>query len=639
MSAAKDPFESYLKQASDLFDAGDVVRAGQIWQAILKKAPGHEVARAGLYRVKLYFDARATQDGLASANPVLAVIPDAPVPAPPPDPEVTRLLEEGCTLYDAGQVKKAIETWEQVLRMDSENVLAKGYINGAMRAQIMGPEVDEETGHSGASVRATSDLAQELPAIVAAVVPPEPEPQAQKPEPPKAADAPAPAPDVDVEQLLRDGCTLYDMGQVEDALKKWERALIAEPGHALARSYIRDARKDLGLPPLEDDAIPVMAAPEAPVQATGSSAPPDDERLEQLIREGVQLFDMGMSQEAAAKWKQVLEASPDHRDAKAYLAMAEKDLEKPAEAPTRKSAPAPQPGAPAVRPQPIAPAPIQISLEPIALSLAEPEAPEIETSDIPSVEAAPAAPPKALTVPQESTSRKGLALPTALQNLTLPSWFNSPVLILGSIIGLVVLVVGLVLYRNWRKDVALRDTVAAHVEEALAPVARSAQIISLDETPESLRREAQQTLDEDPLVAYYRAQELLRLSPADTEATELLERSKGNMAGAAAATAPTLADYDRQRQEGDLDSAQTTITQLLLLNPDDPALKERAARLVQALAQIHAAKERWEEAEGCLKRGRALMPADKSWNARILLLHHIQKLPRADRAQWLHLIG
>jgi tetratricopeptide (TPR) repeat protein len=633
MSAAKDPFEIYLKQASDLFDAGDVVRAGQIWQAILKKAPGHEVARAGLYRVKLYFDARATQDGLANANPVLAVIPDAPTPSTPLDPEVTRLLEEGCTLYDAGQVKKAIEAWEQVLRMDSENAMAKGYINGAMRAQILGPEEEEEGGHSGAGVRDTTDYAQDLPASPAPEVPPAPEPPAviSAPEPPKA---PA-APEVDVEQLLRDGCTLYDMGQVEDALKKWERALIAEPGHALARSYIKDARKDLGLPPLEDNAIPATASPEAQAPAaSSSSAPPDDERLEQLIREGVQLFDMGMSQEAAAKWKQVLEAAPDHRDAKTYLAMAEKELEKPTEAPTRKA-----PAAPVARPLPAltpAPPPVQISLESISLSLPEPEP---QGTDSAEASAAAVAPPKALTAPKESATRKGLALPAALQSFSLPAWFNSPLLILGSIIGVVVLIVGFILYRSWRKDVALRDTVAARVAEAMAPVARSAQIISLDETPEALRREAQQALDEDPLVAYYRAQELLRRNPSDSEAAELLERCKGNMAGAAASTAPTLADYERQRQDGDLDSANTSITQLLLLNPDDPALKERAANLVQALAQIHAAKERWEEAEGCLKRGRALMPEDKSWNARLLLLQHIQKVSRAERATWLQLLG
>ena len=68
MAEAPDPFEAYLKRATDLFEAGDIVRAGQIWQAILKKVPDHQVARAGLYRVKLYFDSRATQDGLVQAE-------------------------------------------------------------------------------------------------------------------------------------------------------------------------------------------------------------------------------------------------------------------------------------------------------------------------------------------------------------------------------------------------------------------------------------------------------------------------------------------------------------------------------------------------------------------------------------------
>jgi len=632
MSTAKDPFESYLQRASELFESGDVVKAGQIWQAILKKQPGHEAARTGLYKVKVYFDARATQDGLASAHPLLPVAPAVPlISANAGDPELARLLELGCTLYDAGQVEPAIDKWEQVLKVDPENALAKGYINGAKRVQIQGPDWDGVEPPTS-TIRDTTDFAQEI--AIPAQTNPEPAAAIEAP-PPAPAPLPPPAPEVDVEQLLRDGCTLYDMGQPEDALKKWERALIADPRHVLARSYIKDARKDLGLPPLEDDEVPAPAIPEAPASAASATVAPDDERLEQLIREGVQLFDMGMAQEALVKWQQVLDVMPEHRDAKAYLAMAEKDIQTPAQAPSRSAAP-PKPATPPAPPPFFAPqteTPFFAPMEPISLGGPEPKEESTESAS------SPVAPPQALTTPTTSTTRKGLSLPAALQGMTLPSWLNSPIVLLGAVVGLVVLIVGSVLYHRWRKDVVLRDDVATLSAQALQPVVRNSQIISLDDSPDETRKEAEKALHDDPLLAYYRAQELLRLSPNDAPAAELLERAKAGMANAATSPAPTLADYERQRQEGDLDSAYRSVTQMLLLTPDDASMKERAARVCSALSLIHATKDEWQETEDALKKGRALVPSDKSWNARMKLLEHVKQMSKADRYPWIQILG
>ena len=47
-----DPYAPYLRQADDLFANGDIVKAGQIWQAILKQQPGHTTARERLLAVK-----------------------------------------------------------------------------------------------------------------------------------------------------------------------------------------------------------------------------------------------------------------------------------------------------------------------------------------------------------------------------------------------------------------------------------------------------------------------------------------------------------------------------------------------------------------------------------------------------------
>ncbi|HNX94118.1 MAG TPA: hypothetical protein PKL14_03065 [Holophaga sp.] len=629
MSMAKDPFESYLKQASDLFDAGDIVQAGQIWQAILKRVPDHEIARAGLYKVKLYFDARATQGGLDHAKNG-----GTPAPAPTAHPEVVRLLEQGCTLYDAGHAEDALQRWEKVLELDPDNVLAKGYITGARRAQetsaadsprntgiIVMREADSEPGSGSAWV----------PSPVPA---PNPEP-AQGVSPDPAAD-----PDVDLDKLLRDGCTLYDMGQPEDALRKWEQLLAIDPGHALAQAYAQDARKELGLPPVEagGPVAPIAEPMEADAHGTaleanagwGAEASADLEQLDRILREGVQLYDMGMAQEATDKWRQILETVPDHPDALAYLAMAERDAQRPAPAAV------PPPPPPAYQP------PSRPAAPPPQIQVAEIPAPAIEPRPEPSEgpESSPAAaPPQALTKPVPAAPvRKGVDLPQALQSVSLPSWLASPKVILFSIVGLVCVIVGSASYHQWHKEVLLRRAVESSRLEALAPVARSAQVFSLQETPESIRKEAEKTLGEEPLIAYYRAQEGVRLNPTDPAAVQLFERAKAGLAAATSASA-NLKEFDRQIENGDLDAASRIIGQLLAQTPEDGDLKARAGRLYRYMSQLHATKEHWQDASDCLRRGRAMFPFDKSWNSRLKLLEQVQAMSKADRAPWIQLLG
>jgi len=603
MTIAKDPFESYLTRAAELFESGDIVQAGQIWQAILKKNPNSEVARAGLYKVKLYFDARATQDGLAGAKPA-----PAPVLTPIINPEVDKLLEQGCTLYDAGHTEDALGRWEQALAIDPENALAKGYITRAKRAkELVADNSPRDTGviHTPES---TSETA------------PEPIPEV----------APEPVAEVDIEKCLRDGCTLYDMGQMEDALRKWELVLSADPNHALARTYVRDARKDMGLPALEDGALPptqVDPEPEAPAPALPVRE--DSEELDRILREGVQLYDMGMALEATGKWRQVLEVVPDHSDAIAYLAMAERDARNtmaPSGSASRPAAPVP---APVIIPPPIS-QPIAVSAPPTPVLDETPEPPATNPDSV--------APPTALTKAATTSPRKGLELPKGLQSLSVPAWLASPKLILGLIVGLVILVVGSTAYRQWRKEVQLKEAVEASRAEALAPVARSVMVPSLADTPAAMLKEGQQAIGEEPLITYYRAQELLRVNSTDAAAAQLLEKAKAGLSTATSASV-TLADYQRQTQEGDLDSAQRTIAQLLAQAPDDASLKDRAGRLYLALCQIHASKERWQDAADSLRRGRAMFPADKSWNARLKLLENLQNMSRGDRASWVQLLG
>lgn len=695
--ATRDPFESYLKKAAALFEAGDVVQAGQIWQAILKKAGEHEEARAGLYKVKLYFDARATQDGLSSERKEAAA--KAAIPEASPQsaaggapPEIVRLLEQGCTLYDAGHFEDAIAKWEQVLEREPQNVLAKGYITGAKR--ILGHPIQE--GAVEPEPRATAALPADL-YLGAGVIPAAaPVPILEKPAPP------APAMDKEeVDRLLRDGCTLYDMGQPEDALKKWEKLLSIDPEHKLVRAYIKDARRDIGLDTLSDGAVP--APVELPPTGIHNAPPPTEQlsadvqdRIEQLIREGTQLYDMGMSSEAIQKWEQVLELAPDHKDIGAYLAMARRESEDKAKvappASVAPTAPSPKPvaddfeaklrkgesllhqgrfeesaflfqevlksspqnfralqglhqaqallearqathTAPAAQLYPPTP-PLP------GLVDAPPAPPAIETEAYPSVPSEPAEPPAALTAPPPP-ARKGLELPQLLRQLEaeIPAWLKEPKIIAAIVGGIILLNVLFLIIRSHRRDVLLTEAVSSFRASAQAPVARSLDVAELAENPSAVRREAESVLSSDPLRAYYRAQELIRIDPLDGPAAQLMGRAGNAMATFPNAGVGSIKEVEKLLQSGELDSADRMLLNLLMKNPDNADLKARSARLGLALAPIYALKERWGDAEDQLKRGRAMFPTDKAWAARLVFLERIKAMGAEERKAWVQFLG
>lgn len=616
------PYEPYLKQAEALFAAGDVVKAGQIWQAILKKDPGNEAARTGLYRVKVHFDARATQDGLGGPAEAAPPQPDRQTHTPPPA-EINSLLEAGCALYDAGRVERAIATWELALRKDPDNALARGYIDGARR----------------------------------------------KLEVPEPVEAPAPAADApdEADRLLRDGCTLYDMGQVEDALAKWERAHALAPDNTLVVDYINGARRDLGLAALEPGAA---AAPTAPPAVTEAPAPPRD--ADRLVREGIQIYDLGMVEEAVQKWEQALALDPGHGDARDYLAMAERDRAhaRPTAAESQPAPPAPPPA-----PRPPAPDPGVEALE-ARIRAAEHllQGRKIEEAafafqqlldagaqdfrviqgyqqartllgaqeEAPLPEAAPPPEPAPMPlVPHGVTSRPatrgGPKAPRLPGDVPLPEWLLTPRNLILAGAGLLAFLVALMIFRSYQRDAALRDAVKAARTSAAEPIVRKSQPPVLAELPADIRAEASRAVSDDPLTAYYRAQECLRLDPGDGAAALVLERARAGLAAMPAKAEG--ADLDRSLKDGDLDTARDTLLNRLRQAPDDPELKARARTVWLALVQARAAGGHFGPARELLVQGRAMFPQDRAWSARIRLLEQIQALPKEQRAAWIPLLG
>jgi len=630
-----DPYAPHLRQADTLFAQGELVRAGQIWQAILKQNPNHAEARANLLAVKQRLLALREMEGAAETT---AQAPAPPEPAlPEPAPSVPPVVDPRATAPEAPPHE-----------LDTRATAPEAPVHSA-------PSMDP---------RAT---APEAPA--ARIDPRSTAPEGPAPVDPGRVITGA----MDPERLLRQGCTLYDMGQLEDALMKWEQVLTLDPDNHLARGYANGARRELGLPSQEVQAAPVSAPAEI------HHAEVD---VEKLLREAVQLYDMGLTNEAISKWERVLVLEPQRHEIEGYLRQARREA-------------LPEPAQPAPFQQPRAASPDSDALDlklrqgehllnlqrrdeaaftfQQALALdpgnaralqglercrkpsGEPAPSPVRSAPVLSLDAqgriamAEHEPPAAPTEPQgveppaalqkaAPAPREGLSLPERLRQTTdqMP-WLKEPRLLAGVGGGLLVLALATGFVHSCRKDQALKEEVQAARIAAVAPLAQQAQAPDLAESAAELRQEAEAALVIDPLRAYLRAQTLLVRNPGEAAAPQLLEKARAGLPGGVSGA--SLSEFQKHLQNGDLEAALKVIDALLRAQPDDPELRARAARLHLTLCFAHASQTKWDEAREDLLRGRALFPGDKAWQARLKLLEKVKAMPKDQRAAWITLLG
>jgi tetratricopeptide (TPR) repeat protein len=590
-----DPYAPYLHQADDFFAQGEIVKAGQIWQAIIKQDPSHAEARTGLLAVKKRLlalrEAEAAAPSPLPATPTPSHEPAPPVQVQQPvpvDPRATpseplrprdaaevitgtlnpeRLLAEGCTLYDMGQTGDALRKWEQVLALDPDHALARSYVNSARR----------ELG---------------LPALQAAA----------EPAPVRVDSLQA---EEDIDKLLREAVQLYDMGLVEEAISKWERVLALEPQRQEVEGYLRQARIELG-----------TAAPQATAPARSGFTAPEPDPLDLKLRQAEHLLTLQRPQEAAYTFQQALLLDPGNTLALQGLERCRKPSDRPTPAPEVRAVPTQAP---------------VLALDAqgrIAMAVEEEPAP-LEPQGV----EPPAALLKATPAPRE-----GLSLPERLHEAAehLP-WLKNPRVLAMVGGGLLLLVFGLGALHSFRKDQALKEDVRAARAAAVAPVAQQAQAPDLAESPAAIREEAEASLVTDPLRAYFRAETLVSRNPGDAAGAQLLEKARANLAGGV--TGASLPEFQKHLQNGDLEAAAKVIDALLRTQPDDAGLRARAARLELTLCFDHANQGKWEEAREDLLRGRALFPGDKTWQARLKLLEHVKALPKNQQASWIPLLS
>ncbi len=616
---AQDPYARYLQQAEELFASGEVVRAGQIWQAVLKQVPDHAAAREGLLRVKGALDAQAAAQAAAEAAAIHRRATDSSVEIPAMvDPEPAR---------------------------------------------VPAPEVAPEV------------------APIPAPEPPPPSAKATEPVPMPEA-APAALMDEDTQdKLLREGCTLYDMGQVEDALRKWDQLLAAVPDHAMAIQYAHGARKELGLP-LDGSLSPAVAPAQIhPVTQEIPLYSQAEEHADKLLREGCLLYDMGLPEEAVGKWKQALELAPHRNDIQSFLDNAHQEMAQEQAAPAAAPQAAPQPSpadekvkqaehlmgmqrfqeaaftfqqalemapghpsakagllrAQAAQGMPARPSATRDS-GPIRIEMDRPD-PEPESAPEPAALVA-AQPPAALTKPAPAP-RTGLQVkvPEGLDASKIPDWVKDPKLWVGAAAAIGLLIAGTLWYQSHAQDSKLASDVAAAHRAAVAKAAKDAEVPSLAESASSILSEAKSALgDGDAVRAYLRAQTLVKRDPSNGAAAQLMDQAKAALSTSGLVGA-TAEEYHKHLQEGDLDQAGKVMDALLRANPDDATLRAQALRLSLRLAEDHASQGRWSDAQADLERGRALAPDDPAWSGRMALLTKIQGMAKGDRALWIALLG
>jgi len=267
----KKTLAEHLREASDLFDSGEVVRAGQIWSAILKRDPSNNDAKSGLLKVRDVLLMGAGKDA-STRKPIVetpsasdqtrsAVISEIPSmagsqPLTPPvaGEDIERHLREGCSLYDAGERREALKAWEKVLAIDPEHSQALSYVRG----------VRKELGLT------MSDSARQTPDTSSADEPLQTPISPRQPQSSESLE--------EVGLLIKRGVQLYETGMFEDALSAWESALALDPDNNLAKGYLMMVQKDLETRPT----AALQSPPDEPVQ--GSFEPEPVKVVEEAVQ-------------------------------------------------------------------------------------------------------------------------------------------------------------------------------------------------------------------------------------------------------------------------------------------------------------------------------------------------------------------
>ncbi|MDR2560550.1 MAG: tetratricopeptide repeat protein [Holophagales bacterium] len=578
-TAAKKTIAEHLQHASLLFGAGEVVKAGQIWQAILKIHPSNEEAKAGLLKVRDALSKATTEE----PKPEVSLVEPESAATNSRNP-AELLIKQGRAHYDQGSLQEALVAWEKALEIDPGNNLALSYARGVRKE--LGLPIPETMGavQGPPSKRQPSELEGSVIGETAAQL------QSAKGQDEASSGAVGnKRPPEGIAAQIEKGSQLYKMGKIVEAIAAWESALSMDPSSTLVKGYLAMAWEDLdgrrqpspvGISPKKRD---TLGGPEMP----------------ELGRQGgaVELADASEIAPQSTPLAIAVDANSIEADVQAA---GEADFGNP-----------PEPEPPSRAKRPLGPA----------------TTPR---------EGAPTKMP-AIIIENQAKTRQGPDLPQKLHGVPFLSRLFTPTAVKVASI-LIFVVAGATAWALWaRRDALLRATQAAIVGEAIKAARRSVKDVSLSQSADELKSEARSAMSSDPLMAYLFVQELVNRYPNDTSPAKMLEQAKQAMAVAPKAKAD--GDLNRLLSDGALDDAEALLKSMLMQSPNNTRARENLARVCLMQARHLVANGQWGKARARLQMGAALYPRDPSWQARIKFLESIQSLTKEDHARWAEMLG
>jgi len=197
---------------------------------------------------------------------------------------------QGIDYYAEGKFKKAIEEWDEVLRIDPEHKGAKEYIDKA-RDKIAG---------------ATSGKQEKRDT-------------AKRPEEEK------------IEVYYKQGINYYLAGEFKEAISQWQEVLKIEPSHKGAIEYIAKAKERLkiseegiGYSPYEEEVEEYVKE----LEKTGTTDKEKEELITTHYQDGLVAYAHGDLSQAMKEWQIVLKLDPEHKKARRALIKLQAELER-----------------------------------------------------------------------------------------------------------------------------------------------------------------------------------------------------------------------------------------------------------------------------------------------------------------------
>jgi len=279
---AKKTLAEHLQHASLLFGAGEVVKAGQIWQAILKIHPSSEEARAGLRKVRDVLS-NASTDKPKPETPLME--PEAATSGQGP---AELLIKQGRAHYDQGSLHEALEAWEKALEMDHGSNLALSYARGVRKE--LGLPIPEAMG--AAKNPHSNNQPSEPESRSVGEIGARPQITKDQGAAPNGAAGSKRQPE-EIASQIEKGSQLYKMGKIVEAIAAWETALSMDPSSALTKGYLAMAWEDLdnkrqpsptGVPPKKREPLSGSMPPEYGRQ--GRASEPKDESAAETYNSG-----------------------------------------------------------------------------------------------------------------------------------------------------------------------------------------------------------------------------------------------------------------------------------------------------------------------------------------------------------------